>query len=305
MFPAAPWKTEAIVRLLVSVFLCILTGSLLASLVHHLQAPGPARWNVVAPAGAGMLLLAATLVLVRRPWAFETFVKRLGAAMLAFYSGLFFWAWAMKGAAPGRISVLHMIIASLSFQGAALVLLVGFLREHEATWAGAFGLKRDWRAAVLKGIILACLFLPLGWAMQAGSVELLQRWTQGGAAPEEQQAVTTIRLAASWMDRLALGAVTVLLAPLAEEFLFRGVLYSWSKQLGFPRLGLWITSLVFAGFHMNLATFLPLLVLAVMLALLYDRTGNLLAPIVAHSLFNAFNFTAVFILEKVAPGSAS
>ena len=37
-------------------------------------------------------------------------------------------------------------------------------------------------------------------------------------------------------------------------------------------------------------TLLPLSVLAVVLALLYDKTSNLLAPIIAHALFNAVNF---------------
>jgi membrane protease YdiL (CAAX protease family) len=87
-----------------------------------------------------------------------------------------------------------------------------------------------------------------------------------------------------------LGFVTILLAPLAEEVLFRGILYPWIKQIGFPRLALWGTSLLFAVVHMNLVTLLPLLLLALLLAQLYERTDNLLAPISAHALFNALNF---------------
>ena len=50
-----------------------------------------------------------------------------------------------------------------------------------------------------------------------------------------------------------------LLAPVAEELLFRGILYPAIKQAGFPRLALWGTSLLFAAMHMNLVTFVPLL----------------------------------------------
>jgi len=44
--------------------------------------------------------------------------------------------------------------------------------------------------------------------------------------------------------------------------------------------------------------FLPLFALAMLLTLLYERTNNLLAPITAHSLFNALNFALYYILQK-------
>jgi hypothetical protein len=49
---------------------------------------------------------------------------------------------------------------------------------------------------------------------------------------------------------------------------------------------------------MNLVTFLPLAVLALVLTALYERTNNLLAPIMAHALFNALNFAALFLIEQ-------
>jgi membrane protease YdiL (CAAX protease family) len=84
---------------------------------------------------------------------------------------------------------------------------------------------------------------------------------------------------------------------MAEEMLFRGILYQWCKRIGFPRLGLWCTSLIFAAMHSNLASFIPLLVLAVTLVILYERTENLIAPIAAHSTFNAINFTLLYLQQ--------
>src|SRR4029077_4227488 len=130
-----------------------------------------------------------------------------------------------------------------------------------------------------------CLFLPVGLGLQVGSAKLLE-WAGAKLAvfhlhvkPEPQQSIQTLEMATAWWERLALGIVTVLLAPVAEEILFRGLLYPWIKQAGFPRLALWGTSFLFAAVHMNLMTFLPLLVLALALTLLYERTDNLLAPI--------------------------
>ena len=115
--------------------------------------------------------------------------------------------------------------------------------------------------------------------------------------PEEQQAVRALRVAASWQNRVALAAAAILLAPIAEEMLFRGILYPAIKQAGYPRLALWGTSLLFAAVHANVLIFLPLLVLALALTALYERTNNLLAPITAHALFNALNFGRLLVQQ--------
>jgi membrane protease YdiL (CAAX protease family) len=95
--------------------------------------------------------------------------------------------------------------------------------------------------------------------------------------------------------------LAVLLVPPAEEILFRGILYPWIKQAGYPRLALWGTALVFAGVHFNLVSFLPLAAFALVLAALYERTNNLLAPITAHALFNTLNFLLLLLQEHFRP----
>jgi len=97
-------------------------------------------------------------------------------------------------------------------------------------------------------------------------------------------------------------------APVVEEIIFRGILYPALKQHGWPRLALWGTSLLFALTHANAATLLPLSFLAMLLVFLYERTGNLLAPILTHSLFNAANYFALVyqselmdLLRRISP----
>jgi membrane protease YdiL (CAAX protease family) len=46
-------------------------------------------------------------------------------------------------------------------------------------------------------------------------------------------------------------------------------------------------------------TFVPLVVLALVLTALYERTDNLLAPVAAHVLFNALNFAELLVLQQV------
>src|SRR4029079_1566506 len=94
----------------------------------------------------------------------------------------------------------------------------------------------------------------------------------------------------SWSQRIFFGVIAILLAPLVEELLFRGILYPALKQKGYRRLALWGASLFFALTHSNVPTFIPLTFLAIILTLLYEETNTLLMPILTHSLFNAANY---------------
>ena len=93
-------------------------------------------------------------------------------------------------------SVEQMIIASVSFQGAALLLVWRFLRDHELGWPEAFGFRHQWRQALVLGFILAGLFLPVGWTLQWVSARVMIQLVH--MKPEEQQAVQTLQLAGTW-----------------------------------------------------------------------------------------------------------
>lgn len=84
-------------------------------------------------------------------------------------------------------------------------------------------------------------------------------------------------------------------APLVEELFFRGYVYPVFKQR-VGRHALWLSSLLFAGVHLYFINFLPVFLIGFLLARLYERTGTLAAPIVAHATANA----AVAILAMAA-----
>jgi uncharacterized protein len=90
---------------------------------------------------------------------------------------------------------------------------------------------------------------------------------------------------------LVLVAVLVcVIAPMAEEFFFRGFLFGALR--GYMKL--WpaalITGLVFGLIHFKLEFLAPLAVLGVALCLLYAQTGSLLPCIALHSLNNSLAF---------------
>jgi membrane protease YdiL (CAAX protease family) len=237
-------------------------------------------------------------MLSAKPWKAESIIRLILSLLVCFSVGSVIVAMMHRGGAETRpLSIGQMVVAALSFQGAVLVLVTRFLRETGTTWREAFGLRQQWHRALLFGFICASLFLPVGWGLQWVSADLMLLFPKLHLQPQEQQAVQTLHTAVTWEHRLLLGLITILLAPVAEEVLFRGILYPWLKQAGFPRLALWGTAILFAAIHFNLATFIPLAALALMLALLYDRMDNLLAPITAHAIFNAANFAMLYSLQ--------
>jgi membrane protease YdiL (CAAX protease family) len=234
-------------------------------------------------------------VLSEKPWKLEALLRLFIGVLVCLFIGASLAVFIRMGF-RSEDSVWRTVLAGLSFQGASLVLVGLFLREHDLRWADAFGFTNEWQRALLLGVLVTALFLPVGWGLQWASAQFM---TRVDVEPVEQQAIHTLRITENWLSRAVLAVVAMGLAPLAEEILFRGILYPAVKQAGYRRLALWGTSVLFAVIHVNLATLLPLLTLSVALTLLYEKTNNLLAPIVAHALFNAINFLRLFSSEHL------
>lgn len=190
--------------------------------------------------------------------------------------------------ADDDLKALHFVIGVFSFQGAVIVLVSVFLHYHGLSWPAAFGFKnKSWTRVtgygLLTGLITVVVGLELGWICG----ELFMRL---GLNPEPQQAVRIMQTTTVASRQVFYGVVAIGLAPVAEELLFRGLLYPTLKQAGYPRMALWGSAILFALIHMNLLALIPLTFVALMLTWLYEETDNLIAPIIAHSLFNAANF---------------
>ena len=159
---------------------------------------------------AALVLLFTSLVLIHRPWRVETLLRQMLIVMGCAYTGMILGAWGqhLAGSPSGENGVLRMIIATLSFQGAALVLVHRFLRDQQTTWWEAFGVHNHLPQALLLGVLGACIFLPIGWWLQKMSIEILQHIPRHAVKPEEQEAVQALRIATSWFHRIALALVT-------------------------------------------------------------------------------------------------
>ena len=88
-----------------------------------------------------------------------------------------------------------------------------------------------------------------------------------------------------------LGAVV---APIAEELVFRGLIFPLvSRRFGVV-WGMILVSIVFASVHLHVGAVLPLFAVSICFCLAYGYTGSLVVPIIMHMLFNTVH---LFILS--------
>lgn len=295
--PGKPWKAEALARLVAGIVVCCFAGAVVGMMIGHSSEPHhqtTVRFLFFS-ISAIACFVGAVCVLVR-PWPFEDFLPKLLTLLLCVYGGGFLM-WLAHRLVNEKKEIdnptITMLIGILACQGMAVVLVHFFLREHKIRWSEAFGFSLDTGHALLTGAIVGLCVLPVAWGLEIVSSFLLQLVTS--QPPQEQETVHILRNTEGWENRLVLGVATIIIAPVAEEIFFRGILYPCIKRYGYPRLAWWVTALTFAAVHVNLATFLPLALLAFVLIWLYERTGNLLACILTHSIFNAANFILLYL----------
>lgn len=78
-----------------------------------------------------------------------------------------------------------------------------------------------------------------------------------------------------------------LLAPLAEEAAFRGLIYRHLRRSLTPAVAAWISAVIFALMHPQLSQGVWALGLGLVTAVAYEQTASLVAPVLVHALFNA------------------
>ena len=87
---------------------------------------------------------------------------------------------------------------------------------------------------------------------------------------------------------------TVIISPIFEEILYRGLMYNKLKEISNAFIGVLISSILFAFLHIpkygfGINTFFLFLV-GILLAYCYEKTDNIYVPILVHSINNFFIF---------------
>jgi len=93
--------------------------------------------------------------------------------------------------------------------------------------------------------------------------------------------------------RVLIVITAVIVVPVFEEMLFRGLFQSWLRSLvAGPWLAILICSGMFAVIHADAGHWPALLVLSMSMGYAYEKSGSLFRPIFIHSLFNATSIIA-------------
>ncbi|MCI5648246.1 MAG: CPBP family intramembrane metalloprotease [Fusicatenibacter sp.] len=73
-----------------------------------------------------------------------------------------------------------------------------------------------------------------------------------------------------------------ILSAVAEELVFRGMIYRRAKDFWGFGWGMAVSCLLFGIYHGNVVQFVYASLVSVLLILIYEKTGTLLGPILAH-----------------------
>lgn len=99
-----------------------------------------------------------------------------------------------------------------------------------------------------------------------------------------------------WLMLLSVG----ILAPIAEELVFRGLLFRRLREYANVKGAIIISSLVFGIYHGNMIQFIFASILGIIFAWLYEKTGRLCVPIMAHMAANSWS---VLFSEVIGDGT--
>jgi membrane protease YdiL (CAAX protease family) len=182
-----------------------------------------------------------------------------------------------------------LVIADTFVQDLAFVLAAVYCAQlgGRVVRAWQLGLRSPvagWRSAGGKVVALLVVFLVLSVAWSAAF------------NPSEEKLLEQLGSNQSAALLLLSAALTCVIAPICEEILFRGFIFTALRNWRGTLTAAVITGLLFGGVHAGSAPALDLVPLAALgfgLCLLYRRTGSLYPCFVAHSLNNSIAFAAL------------
>ena len=137
------------------------------------------------------------------------------------------------------------------------------------------------------------LWLVLAYPLILAAQGLVQKIF--GSADDSQLIVKYFLEHPDLKHRAAVIFMAVILAPVAEEVIFRGYFYGVIRRYGGRLPALLTSSLLFASIHVHLPSLFGLGILAMILCLVYERTGSLWASITMHAAFNASTIVVLIL----------
>jgi membrane protease YdiL (CAAX protease family) len=187
--------------------------------------------------------------------------------------------------------MLSLVMLALGVQATCLVGSVYWfvIRRRGLSWAdlGVRPIGRDW---VVRGILIA-----VAGQVVVAVLNLVIQFVFFEEYQSNPQLAVLAPAGFSWTSLIALLVLAGTVVPFAEELFFRGFLYGWLR----PRLGIVIATVISAlcfsvlhGIYWLIPAFI---LLGVILAIVYQRSGSILAATVTHGTFNTITIILLYV----------
>jgi CAAX protease family protein len=217
------------------------------------------------------------------PWM--AFVALVGAFAVAIVGGL---VVALVGSAfgasledpPPAVNIAATIVQDVAFVAVPLTLSWSVVRGFAP---GLLGFRRTplWPAVGLSVLMMFTYYVLTG--VWAALLDL----------GESDQLPDSLGVEESTAALVAVCVLVTVIAPIAEEVLFRGFMFGALRNWRGPVVAALITGVLFGAIHAGsaeVAYLVPLALLGVLLALLRWRTGSLLPCMMVHAFNNSIAF---------------
>ena len=211
--------------------------------------------------------------------------------IIMMYAGAGIWAGikgegyqaTLQAASTGGNAILAALVSAFS----SVITLIIFLKTKWTPLTRGYLLSKPWGTLLWVVLFALGTIIPLSFLYEQLGIEM----------DENTQQIFTSLMKEPW------GYVAVgILAPLAEEVVFRGAILRTLLGIMSKKnhwVAILISAAIFGVVHANLAQFVNALLMGLLLGWMYYRTGSLVPGILLHWVNN----TMAYVLTNIMPQS--
>lgn len=211
--------------------------------------------------------------------------------IIMMYAGAGIWAGikgegyqaTLQAASTGGNAILAALVSAFS----SVITLIIFLKTKWTPLTRSYLFSKPWGTLLWVALFSLGTIIPLSFLYEQLGIEM----------DENTQQIITSMMKEPW-GYVAIG----ILAPLAEEVVFRGAILRTLLGIMSKKnhwVAIMISAVIFGVVHANLAQFINALLMGLLLGWMYYRTGSLVPGILLHWVNN----TMAYVLANIMPQS--
>lgn len=197
----------------------------------------------------------------------------------------------LKSPAPALL----ILLQGIGVDVAGLAAMAWYVRARGFGWNRIFNLRAaDMPRSLRLGLYFYLTILPIVFFSSLIYQGIL---SAHGYPPTLQDIALLLTGNSSWWVRLYMLFMAVILAPLFEECVFRGILLPLMARRFGVGPGILFSSLIFASIHFHVPSMIPLCAVAIGFSMGYLYSGSLWVPVAMHALFNGINLGLLLLIR--------